>query len=280
MLQIWKTHKLKVISSSGDTFIVDAEEHGQLEIINNDLIYKFEPGQVVDIFLSYDKEKNIIGTNGKPLAEPGEFANLRVSANTEIGSFFDWGMDKELFCPFAEQKNELEANHYYTVYVYIDEKTQRIAASTKISKYISEELTGLEEKQQVSAMILNKTQLGYNAIVNHKYIGLLYKNEVFTNLKPGTKINAIVHKLRDDNKIDLRMFKNDGSDIATFENKILDYLKDHNGKMNINDESEPGIIYATFGISKKNFKKALGGLYKKGLVDLSTSTVKLLRNTK
>ncbi|PLX07376.1 MAG: hypothetical protein C0596_10550 [Marinilabiliales bacterium] len=279
MLQIWKTHKLEVISSAGDTFKVDAKEHGHLEIFNNDLVYKFEPGQFVDIFIQYDKERNIVGVHGKPMVEPGEFANLKLVSNSNIGSFFDWGMDKDLFCPFAEQKIEMEVNHYYIVYVYIDEKTQRIVASTKISKFISEDTPELEEKQKVNAMILNKSQLGYNAIVENKYMGLLYSNEVFTNLKPGTKINAVVHKIREDNKIDLRMFVNDGRDIAGFEEMIIKYLNEHEGKMKINDESDPEIIYATFGISKKNFKKALGGLYKKGLVDLSTSTVKLLRNT-
>ena len=140
-------------------------------------------------------------------------------------------------------------------------------------------LTNLKitEGQQVNIFVLNQSILGFNAIVENKYLGLLYKNEIFTDLQPGQKLPAIVKKIRDDNKIDLRLFKNDFQDITTFEQMIMDYLEAHNGSMHINDESEPEVIYKTFGISKKNFKKALGGLYKLGKIDLKDTAVKLLK---
>ncbi len=278
MLQVWKTHKLKVIKSVGDKFIVDAEEHGEIEVLNNDLVLQYKPGEETEVFLFVDQEKNIAGAHGKPLAEPGEFAYLRIVSNSSIGSFFDWGLDKDLFCPFREQKQDMNVNYYYLVYIYIDEETNRAAASSKYEKFLSTEEHDLQEGQKVDAMILNKSQLGYNAVVNNKYQGLLYKNEVFSDLKPGQKLTASIKSVREDYKLDLRMFKNDGSDIANFEELILKYLRENDNKMHINDESEPELIYHTFGISKKNFKKALGGLYKKGLVDLSTNAVKLLNN--
>ena len=279
MLEIWKTHNLKVIKSIDDKFIVDAEEHGEIEVINNDLVLQFASGEIAEVFLYLDQEKNVVGAHGKPLAEPGEYAFLRLISNSSIGAFFDWGLDKDLYCPFREQKQEMNVNHYYLVYIYIDEETNRAAASSKYEKFLSTEEHDLEANQTVSAMILNKSPLGYNAVVNNKYQGLFFENEVFSELKPGQKINAIIKNVREDFKLDLRVFKNDGSDIASFEEKILNYLESHDNKMHINDESEPELIYHTFGISKKNFKKALGGLYKKGLVDLSTNAVKLIKNT-
>ncbi len=277
MLRIWKTHNLKVVSSNENKIIVDAQEHGHIEIENNDLVYTYKEGQEIDVFLYYDKDKNVTGYHGSPLAEPNQFAYLKLVSNSKVGAFFDWGMDKDLFCPFAEQKTRLEPNKYYLVYIYIDEITQRVLASTKISKFISPEIDeDITEAQQVKALIINKTPLGYNAVVENKYQGLIYKNEVFKPLEVGTTINAIIHKIRENNKIDLRVFKNDGKDIAEFEKKIIDYLEQHNGSMLINDDSKPEVIYKTFGISKKNFKKALGGLYKKGIVDLSTKKVKLI----
>lgn len=278
MLQVWKTHNLKVIKSLGDKFIVDAEEHGEIEVLNNDLVLKFEPGQLVEVFLHMDQDKKIIVTHGKPFAEPGQFACLKLVSNSTIGSFFDWGLEKDLFCPFREQKYELKVNYYYIVYIYIDEETNRAVASTKYEKFLLDEVPDVEENQTVDAMILNESPLGYNAVVNNKYQGLFFQNEVFKELKPGQKYKAIVKNIREDNKLDLRMFKNDGKDIADFEEMILNYLKNNDNKMHINDESEPELIYHTFGISKKNFKKALGGLYKKGLVDLSTNAVKLIKN--
>ncbi len=278
MLQIWKTHQLEIIKVKGDKFIVNAEEHGEIEVLNNDLVFQFKPGDKTDIFLHTDTENNIVGTHGKPIAEPGEFAYLKLVSNSSIGSFLDWGLEKDLFCPFREQKQEMKVNHYYLVYIYIDHETNRAVASTKYERFLSSEEHDLIEGQKVNAMILNKSQLGYNAVVNNKYQGLFYKNEVFSELKPGKKITAIIKNVREDFKLDLRLFKNDGSDIEKFEEMIISYLQNHDNKMHINDDSEPELIYHTFGISKKNFKKALGGLYKKGLVDLSTNAVKLIKN--
>jgi predicted RNA-binding protein (virulence factor B family) len=275
MLEIGKAHKLKVIKTNGDLLTLDAEEHGLLEVINNDLVLKYKEGDVIDIFLYNDNDRKLIGTIGKAYADVGEFAKLKVVSNTKIGSFLDWGIEKDLLCPFSEQKQELVVNHFYTFYVYLDELTDRAVATMKFEKFILDEAPELEEMQNVEVIILNKSQLGYNAVVENKYAGLFYDNEVFTELKPGQKLNAIVKKIRDDNKIDLRLFKNDYSDISNFEKMLLEYLEDNNGIMKITDESDPELIYKTFGISKKNFKKALGALYKKELVNLETYHVEL-----
>ncbi|MBN2777310.1 MAG: GntR family transcriptional regulator [Bacteroidales bacterium] len=277
MIEPGKTHNLEIIKTEGNTLTFNAIELGLIEVENNDLVLKYKVGDKEDVFLYYDNDNKIYGFLGRPIAEVGEFAQLKLISNTSIGSFFDWGIDKDLFCPFAEQKNKPEINKYYVVYIYIDPLTNRAVASMKYEKFFSEEKPELTEGQSVNTMILNKSQLGYNAVVNNKYQGLFYENETFKELKPGSKIQAIVHKIREDNKIDLRIFKNDASDISEFENMILEYIKNNNGRMSINDDSAPELIYKTFGISKKNFKKALGSLYRKEIIDLSDTTIILLK---
>jgi predicted RNA-binding protein (virulence factor B family) len=277
MIHIGKVNKLKVIRTNGENITFDAEEYGEIEALNNDFVLKYNEGDVVNVFIYPDGE-NLKACIGEAYANANEFVKLKVVSNTKIGTFFDWGIDKDIFCPFKEQKTELEVNHYYLVYIYLDEETNRLAASTKIEKFILDETPNIQENQSVNIFILNKSQLGYNAIVENKYRGLLYNNEVFAELKPGQKLTAIVRKIREDNKIDLRLFKNDYGDISNFEEQIIDYLKSHDGKMSINDESDPEIIYKAFGISKKNFKKALGALYRKEIIDLKDTNVKLLKD--
>lgn len=276
MYEAGKHHNLRIISVKDDIITFDAGQFGEIEVVNNDLIIKYKAGETADVFLLPESDGSVKGFLGKAIAGLGEFARLRVVSNTEYGSFFDIGIEKDLFCPFQEQKTDLEINHYYIVYVYLDETTNRLAASTKIEKFILDEKPELQEMQNAEILILNKTQLGYNAIVENKYHGLLYENEIFTELKPGQKLNAVIKKIREDNKIDLRLFKNDHADISGFETMIINYLKSHDGQMHLNDESEPEDIYETFGISKKNFKKALGALYRKKIIDLKSTNVKLL----
>lgn len=276
MIQPGKNCQLTITEVNGDILTVDAGEYGNLQITNNDLVLKYKTGQIIDVFLYPDLDEGLKGFLGRAFAQTEEFVRLRVVANTKFGSFLDLGLEKDILCPFSEQKLSMELNHYYLVYIYIDELTNRLAASAKIDKFISTDAPELTEGDNVEIVILNKSPLGYNAVVANKYSGLLYDNEIFSELRPGQKTNAIIKKIREDNKIDLRLFRNDNHDINNFEKLIIDYLNAHDGKMHINDESEPEEIYKVFGISKKNFKKALGALYRKEIIDLKDTDVKLL----
>lgn len=277
MIEIGKNQKLKIVNIKDNILVVDACEHGRISVENTELLLQFAVGQEVDIFLMPAGVGVLNGYLGPSLASCNEFARLQVVANTKVGSFFDIGLDKDLFCPFKEQKNDLEIGGYYLVYVYLDVDTNRLVASTRINRFIVDEPPQLVEQQEVTAFVLNKTPLGYSVIVDNKYRGLLYDNEVFGVLESGSVVSAIVHKVRDDRRVDLRLFRNDSSDIARFEVAIVDYLRAHAGTMSINDDTSPEVIYRTFGISKKNFKKALGGLYRKRVVDLRGGVVRLLR---
>lgn len=278
MVEAWKSQILRIVKVEDEKLFFDAEQFGEVEVQNTDLVMKYEVGQTEMVYLYYDSNGQIAGCLGEPLANIGEFAYLTCVANTKYGSFLDWGIDKDLFCPFKEQKEDLVRDESYVVYIYVDEDTNRAVASTKFNKFLhSDERPQLEEQQKVKALVARRTNLGFNLIVENKYVGILYSNEVFCDLQIGDQIDVIVKKIRDDNKLDLRMYRNDHNDISNFEKKIIDYLKKHKGEMSICDNSEPEIIYDAFGISKKNFKKALGALYKKKIVELNDNCVKLIK---
>ena len=273
-----KNVKLKIAEVKADIIIFETEDFGEIQAENNDLIIKYKKDQEVEVFIYPENENTVKAFIGSAYAQVNEFARLKVVAITQHGVFMDFGLEKDIFCPFAEQKTKMEINKYYTVFIYFDNIKNWLVASANIEKFLSEQVPDLAENDEVSIIIINKSPLGYNAIVENKYQGLLYSNEVFGELKQGETTKAIIKKIREDNKIDLRLFKNDASDISKFEQQIIEYLKKHDGKMNINDKSEPEEIYRTFGISKKNFKKALGALYRKNIIDLKDSLVKLLDN--
>lgn len=275
MIEIGKNNKLKIISINDNILKLDAEEYGTLEVENTDLFLSYKSNQFVDVFIIPENE-TIKAYLGSAYTSINEFSYLCAVDNTNVGAFFDIGIEKDLLCPFKEQKTKIEIDKYYIVYTYIDESTNRLVASTKFENYLSTEKPQYNERDEVNILIINKTNLGYKAIVENKHIGLLYDNKVFANLKIGNRYKAIVTKVREDDKIDLQLYKNDSNDILAFENLIIDYLKKHNGKMLINDDTDPKIIYDTFGISKKNFKKAIGALYRKQLIDLQDEHIKLI----
>ncbi|MCF0205869.1 MAG: GntR family transcriptional regulator [Bacteroidales bacterium] len=277
MLEIWKSHELKVVNVDGDKLFFDAGDYGVIQVENIDLVKQYEVGECESVFLYLDSDKKVHGCMGAPYVAVGEFGYLTCVATTKIGAFLDWGIEKDIFCPFKEQKTDLAVDEGYIVYVYIDESTNRAVASTKYTKYLDTNARPqLQEQQKVKALVTRRTSLGYNLIVENKYMGILYANEVFSELNSGDVIDVIVKKVRDDNKLDLRLYRNDAHDINRFENQIVAYLKKHRGVMSINDDSDPKIIYKTFGISKKNFKKALGALYRNRIVELTETGVKLV----
>ncbi|MDR2835169.1 MAG: GntR family transcriptional regulator [Bacteroidales bacterium] len=276
MIKIGTTNILKVIKVDGENITFDAQELGQIVAINNDFIRQIKVDDEIEVFLYPDGE-NVKACIGDAFANIGEFVFLTVVANTSIGSFFDWGIDKDLFCPFSEQITPLIVDKSYLVYVFTDEKTNRPVASTKIQKFISEEKPDFEEKSKVNVLIIKQTDLGYSVIVENKFRGLLYNNEIYNEITIGEIMPAYVKKIREDNKIDVRLQQNDTQDIIKFEDVIIDYLRKNNNIMTINDNSEPEIIKEIFGISKKNFKKTIGALYKRKLIVLENETIKLVK---
>lgn len=274
MITIGKNNKLKILEIDEDKLILDAENLGKITAINNDFIIKYKKGDIIDVFL-YPDEKEIKAVIGNAFVTVGEFAFLEVIANTKIGSFFDIGIEKDLFCPFSEQRIPLVLNNYYVAFFFIDEKTNRITASTKLEKFLSQNKALYKENESVNIIITSKSDFGYSAIVDNNYKGFLYSNEVFTEIKVGQKYKAYVKKIREDNKIDLKIIRNDHEDIELFERKIINFLKNNDNKMCFNDNSSAEEIRQNFEMSKKNFKKTIGALYRKKIIIIDNNFISL-----
>jgi predicted RNA-binding protein (virulence factor B family) len=205
----------------------------------------------------------------------GQFASLRVKANTSSGSFLDWGLKKDLLVPKREQHGGMEEGKSYVVYVFLDEKTNRITASAKLDRFLNLRPPEYGEGEEVDLLICNRTDMGYKAIVNNSHWGMLFKNEVFTDLRIGRQLKGYIKKIRPDHKIDLLLQKPGYENVDKISRSILKIIKKHGGRIAVTDKTPPEKIYALFGVSKKTFKKAIGALYKKRLVTLEADGIRL-----
>ena len=204
-----------------------------------------------------------------------EFAYLEVVATTSVGAFLDWGLDKDVLVPFGEQHKPMEVGHSYLVYLYVGDNDGRITASSKIDKFLDDERPhDYEPQQAVDLIIANSTELGYKAIINHNHWGVLYKDEVFQRLSFGQSISGFIKNIRPDGKIDLSLH---GGQVTRdrYSEIILNYLKAKNGFAPVHDKSDPELISELFGMSKKAFKKTIGGLYKQRVIRIEKDGIHL-----
>jgi Uncharacterized protein conserved in bacteria len=236
-----------------------------------------EIGDTLSVFIYTDSEDRLIATTVKPYAMVGEFACLEVEAVNEVGAFLDWGLMKQLLVPFREQHAKMREGGRYPVFVYVDFESKRITASAKLEKFIDESRAELEAGQEVELMIYKKTDLGWKAIVNQQYGGMLYQNEVFQPIEIGQKLTGFVKQVREDDKIDLMLQKPGFEKIDDFSVKLHELLKEAEGFLPFTDKSPADDIYNQFGISKKTFKKAVGDLYKKRLILLEEKGIRLVK---
>ena len=279
MLQIGKLNTLKIVKEVDFGLYLDGgEEYGEILLPIRYVPEKYEIAADLEVFIYRDSEDRIIATTETPIAMVGDFALMEVASVNDFGAFLEWGLQKELLVPFREQKNDMEKGKVYVVYVYLDDETKRIAASSKINKFLDNIPAEYEPNQEVDVFIASKTDLGYNAIINGVHWGMLYENEVFKPLERGQKISAFIKKVREDEKIDLYLHKAGYDKVEALTEKILEMLKDEGDFLEINDKTPSTIIYEVFGESKKTFKKALGTLYKKRLIDIENKGIKLLKS--
>jgi predicted RNA-binding protein (virulence factor B family) len=235
-------------------------------------------GDVLNVFIFRDSDDRLIATTVKPLAVANTFAFLEVKQVNNIGAFLDWGMDKDLLVPFREQAVRMEPGKSYVVFVYADEETDRLIGSTKLLRFIERDEVSVQNGDVVDLLIYSQTDLGYNAIVNNLYSGLIYKNEIFENIRIGDQLQGYVKNVREDNKIDLSLQKSGFELVDDVKWRILNIIKAENGFLALNDDSSPEEIKAKLQISKKAFKKAIGALYRERLVTLTDKGVQLIAN--
>ncbi len=235
----------------------------------------------IKVFIYRDSEDRVIATTEKPYAIVGEFAWLRVKAVTKVGAFLDWGLMKDLLCPFREQKMDMEEGRSYLVYIYVDDKTGRIAATAKLEPILKSLDAEFTEGQEVSVMIAHQSDLGYTAIIDNKGIGILYNNEIFGAIREGDIYKAWVKKIREDGKIDLSLQQQGYHlEVPRVGEELYEILKKENGFLPLNDKSSPEEIYDNLQMSKKNFKKVIGLLYKQRLITIEKDGIHLVKKQK
>ena len=214
------------------------------------------------VFVYLDSEDRPVATTQRPLVTVGECAALRVKEINHYGAFMDWGLDKDLLLPYNEQHKPMEEGRRYVVYVYLDARTDRIVASSRLSHHLSEAAGHLKPGQEVDLLICGRSDMGYKAVINNTHLGLVYKDEAFRALHYGSTVRGFVKSIRPDQKINLSLQRPAQRGREELSSKILDYLHAHGGVSTITDKSPPNEIYDTFQVSKSNYKKALGALYK------------------
>lgn len=280
MIKVGKFNKLEVIRETDFGYFLDGGTGGD----SDDILLPFSSapkdlkvGDIVDVFICLDSEDRIIATTTTPFVQVGEFALLRVSAVEKVGAFMDWGLPKELLVPFREQRIHLEKGRSYIVRVYVDEQSDRIVASAKVDKFISDDMPRYHTGQAVDLLIAQKTDLGFKAIVDNTYYGLLFESDIFQPLDVGQKLKGYIKAIRPDGKIDLSLAEQGFQKVGGIEGKILDLLKAKGGFLPITAKTSPDIISSLFGVSKKSYKKALGGIYKKHLITIDPDGIRLVK---
>ncbi len=238
---------------------------------------EYEIEDELRVFVYLDYAERLIATNLEPKILLNQFALLQVTMVTEVGAFLDWGLEKNLLVPYREQRDRMVEGRWYVVKMLNDEKTDRLYATNKIDKQLQNEALTVEEGEEVQIIIYKKTDLGFSVIIDHLHSGLIYQNEIFKEIRIGDKMKGYVKRIREDNKLDISLqpigFDNYKD---AYTKSIVMKLLDNDGFLKLNDKSSPEDIYTNFGISKKAFKKSIGGLYKERKIEFVNDGIKLL----
>ena len=276
MLQIGKINTLEVYKFVDFGIYLDGEQYGPILMPKRYVPEGIKEGDEVDVFIYLDSEDRLVATNETPLVMVGEFALLQVKQVNNLGAFLEWGLMKDLFVPFREQKLKMEEGRKYWVYVYVDKETERIVATAKIDRYLSKDEPDYEIGDEVEIQIHSQTDLGIKVIVDSEFWGVIYQNEIFEKLQFGEKRKAYIKKVREDYKLDISLQKIGFKKVDDVRQIILDALKEEQGFLPIHDKSTPEEIQQKFGLSKKAFKMAIGILYKSGRIIIEDNGIRLV----
>ena len=277
MLRIGNYNQLK-ISRITATGVFLSSEAGEILLPGRLVPKGVEPGSLLNVFIYVDSEDRLTATTRKPRAVVGDFALLKVKDNVTVGTFLDWGLEKDLLLPFGEQTTPLRRGEDVLVRVYLH-SSDRVAASARLDRFLLPSDGTLAEGDMVELLVYAFSDLGAKVVINNTFGGLLFKNELFVNPACGERLQGYVKKIREDGKIDVTLRMGGAREAATDREVILDALKAHNGLLPLSDKSAPDAIAGLLRMSKKSFKKGIGGLYKEGLVDITPEGVRLRSET-
>lgn len=276
MITIGTQQKLKVLRFAEQGLYLVDDEDDQVLLPNKYITDNMPVYAEVVVFIYKDSEDRLVATTETPKIKLNDFAFLKVNDVASFGAFLDWGLQKDLLVPNNQQSQDMQVGKSYLVYMYLDEETDRLVASSKTNQFLSNDELTINEGDEVDLIIAYQSSLGINTIINKKHKGLLYHNEVFTDIKPGDRLKGYVKKIREDNKIDVSLQKQGYGNIEPNAMLILEKLKESNGFLTLNDKSSPELIKDQLNISKKTFKKAIGTLYKQKLIKFEGDGVRLV----
>lgn len=280
MIQLGKYNTLTILRDTKvGLFLGNGNEAEDILLPNKYVPNEFEIGEDISVFVYLDHEQRPVATTLEPYILLNEFALLRVNYINQIGAFVDWGMEKDLLVPFKEQARPMETGKRYLVYLYLDEKTNRLVASSKTNQFLSNDHLTIQQFDEVDLIVSHITEIGINVIINEQHKGLLYKDEVFDeNIRTGDRLIGYIKNIRPDNKIDVSLQKQGYENVEPNAEKIIFELRASRGFLRLTDNSHPEDIKTVLKMSKKTFKKAIGALYKNRQIDIKEDGIYLLES--
>ena len=275
MIKIGEYNTLDIIRESEQGLYLADADGNEVLLPNRYVPEVFKIWESIEVFVYLDNEERPVAVTDEPYVTVNDFAMLRCNQVTQHGAFLDWGMVKELFCPFKEQAFKMKAGGWYLIYCYLDEETGRLVASSKTNRFLDNKNLSVQQFDEVDLIISHPSELGMNVIVNKEHHGLIYKDDIYKELSVGDKLKGIVKKVRHDNKLDITLGQIGYRNIEPNAEKILHTLEDSDGFLPLTDKSDPNQIKDELEMSKKSFKKAIGALYKQKLITLKDDGIYL-----
>ncbi|MFI1773542.1 CvfB family protein [Thalassobellus citreus] len=276
MIHLGEINTLEILRETDHGAYLIDEEDNQVLLPNRYVPKEFKIWDKLEVFVYLDNEQRPVATTDMPYIKRGEFALLRCNQVTEHGAFLDWGLVKELFCPFREQAFKMKPGGWYLVHCYLDEKSERLVASSKTNRFLDNNELTVAQFDAVDLIVSHPSDIGMNVIVNKKHLGLIYKDQIFSDISVGDKLKGIVKKIRPGNKLDIGLGQIGYRNIEPNAERIMHELHDNGGFLNLTDKSSPEVIKDTLQMSKKNFKKAIGSLYKQKEIEIKPDGIYLV----
>lgn len=269
-------NRLTIVKEVDFGMYLDGGDEGEILLPKRYVPENCKPGDELEVFLYLDQDERLIATTQQPLAKVGEFACLEVAWVNQYGAFLNWGLMKDLFCPFHEQKQRMEIGNRYVVAVFIDEESYRIAASAKVEHFFATNFPPYQPGEKVDLLVWQTTDLGFKVIIDNAYPGLVYRSQVFKSIRIGDCLQGYIMGVRPDGKIDVSLQLHGRQQTTDFAETLLQYLKDHDGFCELGDKSDAQDIKHRFEVSKKVYKKAIGDLYRRRLITLEDAGIRLV----
>lgn len=277
MIKIGVDNTLSVLRDTKVGLFLGDDEGNEVLLPNKYVPRGAAVGSELTVFVYLDHEERPVATTLEPKIYLDEFALLKVNYINQYGAFLDWGLEKDLFVPYREQARPMEKGKKYLVHMYLDEQTNRLVASSKISRFLSNDDLKVQEGDEVDLIVSHITDAGINVIINERYKGLVYVNEVFDDsLRTGQRTIGYIKTIRPDKKIDVTLQKPGYESVEPNADFILEELRLNKGFLRLHDHSHPEDIKTVLKMSKKTFKKAIGLLYKQKLIDIRPDGIYLL----